>query len=88
MGIPALQGGEDVNTNIAGPEKALGVTKMKNWWKIMIAAISSIILIWKDWFSRESKAKREAYEKAEQKIDSDADTADLQSDLDDLLNGM
>jgi hypothetical protein len=61
---------------------------MKNWWKIMIAAISSIILIWKDWFSRESKAKREAYEKAEQKIDSDADTADLQSDLDDLLNGM
>jgi hypothetical protein len=54
----------------------------------MIAAISSIILIWKDWFSRESKAKREAYEKAEQKIDSDADTADLQSDLDDLLNGM
>ena len=50
---------------------------MKNWWKIMIAAISSIILIWKDWFSRESKAKREAYEKAEQKIDSDADTADF-----------
>jgi hypothetical protein len=59
---------------------------MKDWWKLLIAAISSFILILKGWFSRDSKAKKEAYEKAEQEIDNDGDTADLQSSIDDLFN--
>ena len=58
------------------------------WWKWLVTALSGLVILWRDRFSRTAKAKREAYEKAEQKIDNDADTGDLQSSVDDLLNGM
>jgi hypothetical protein len=54
-----------------------------------LAAVAVPLIKW--WLSRNSqkrKKQQEAYKDAEAKIDSDADTADLQSDIDDLLNGM
>lgn len=60
--------------------------KVSNWWKWLIAALSSLALLWRERVSRDSKVKREAYERAEKKIaDNDPD---VQSDIDDLLNGL
>jgi hypothetical protein len=54
-----------------------------------LAAIAVPLIKW--WLSRNSqkrKRQQEAYQNAEAKIDTDADTGDLQSDIDDLLNGL
>ena len=54
-----------------------------------LAAVAVPLIKW--WLSRNSqkrKRQQEAYQNAEAKIDSDGDTGDLQSDIDDLLNGM
>ncbi len=54
-----------------------------------LAAIAVPLIKW--WLSRNSqkrKKQQEAYKNAAKKIDTDADTGDLQSDIDDLLNGL
>jgi hypothetical protein len=54
-----------------------------------LAAIAVPLIKW--WLnSRSEKVKRQkqAYQDGAAKIDADADTADLQSDIDDLLNGL
>lgn len=54
-----------------------------------LAAVAVPLIKW--WLSRNSqkrKKQQEAYQNAAKKIDTDADTADLQSDIDDLLNGL
>ena len=54
-----------------------------------LAAIAVPLIKW--WLSRNSqkrKKQQEAYKDAEAKINNDGDTADLQSDIDDLLNGL
>jgi glutamine synthetase len=39
------------------------------WWKLLITALSAGFLWFKENFSRKAKAKKEAYEKAEKKIE-------------------
>jgi hypothetical protein len=54
-----------------------------------LAAIAVPLIKW--WLARNSqkrKRQQEAYQNAEAKIDNDDDTGDLQSDIDDLLNGL
>ena len=54
-----------------------------------LAAVAVPLIKW--WLSRNSqkrKKQQEAYKNAAKKIDSDGDTGDLQSDIDDLLNGL
>ncbi len=58
------------------------------WWKIIVTALASLVLLWRERFSRDAEAKRKAYENAKEKIETDADTGDLQSDIDDILNGL
>jgi len=59
-----------------------------SWLKLLLTAISSLVLFLRERISLTAKAKRKAYEKAEKTIDSDSDTADLQSDIDDIYNGL
>ena len=54
-----------------------------------LAAVAVPLIKW--WLSRNSqkrKKQQEAYKNAAKKIDNDDDTADLQSNIDDLLNGL
>ena len=58
------------------------------YWQLIITVLSkllSMILdIWKDKMSKETKA----YDKVKEHIDNDDDVGDVQSDIDDLLNGL
>jgi len=61
---------------------------MKSWWQILIAAVASLALWWQERFGQKNKAKKEAYEKVETEIDTNGDVGDVQSGIDDLLNGL
>lgn len=56
------------------------------WWKILVSAVSALVLFWRERFSRRAKAKRKAYEDIEKKIDEDDSDADIHSRIDDLIN--
>jgi hypothetical protein len=63
--------------------------------KVIAAAVAALAAIavplikwWLNSRSEKVKRQKQAYQDAAAKIDADADTADLQSDIDDLLNGL
>lgn len=63
--------------------------------KVIAAAVAALAAVavplikwWLNSRSEKVKRQKEAYKNAAKKIDNDGDTADLQSDIDDLLNGM
>ena len=54
-----------------------------------LAAVAvPMIKWWLNQRSQKAKNQKEALANAEEKIDNDGDTGDLQSDVDDLLNGL
>jgi len=54
----------------------------------LLALLAPLIKWWLNSRSIKVKNRKEAYEKAENKIKNDEDTSDLQSDIDDLVNGL
>ncbi|GAH17510.1 unnamed protein product [marine sediment metagenome] len=64
-------------------------------YKLIITAIAGLVVIavplikwWLNRYSQKIQRQKAAYEKAASKIDNNTDTADLQSDIDDIRTGL